>query len=63
LFLQALVPQAKSVSFPVQYFDFVAAAVDEHKQHASKGLRFSCCSTSSDNPSIDFLKSTGATHK
>ena len=31
--LQALVPQAKPVFFLVQYFEFVAAAVDEHKQH------------------------------
>ena len=41
-FLKTLLPQAKTVAFPVKRFDFVSLAVTEQKQMFGKRIQFQC---------------------
>ena len=41
-FLKTLLPQAKTVAFPVKRFDFVSLAVTEQKQMFGKWIQFQC---------------------
>ena len=40
--LQTLLPQAKTITFPVKRFDFIPLAVTEQKQMFGKRIQFQC---------------------
>ena len=41
-FFETLLPQAKTITFPVKRFDFVSLAVTEQKQIFRKWIQFQC---------------------
>ena len=61
--LEPLEPQAKAVAAPVQHLDLGALPIDDTSRAWANGSRPRSCSTSTDKPLIDLLKSIGARHR